>query len=182
MANSQFSPVRLRRAAVADLDAVMALERGPGYADFVGRSPRSEHEDMLASERYVYLLGLDDADTPFAFAILRDPQDLHGNLYLKRVAVDAPGQGRGVRFLSAALDWAFASTAAHRFHLDCFVENWRARRAYEKLGFTHDGVLREAYLGPDGRRRDLALMAITRPEWMARTRDWPNAADGRAAP
>lgn len=123
---------------------------------------------MLDSPRYVYLLGLFGAGDPFAFAILRDPHDPHGNLYLKRVAVDAPGEGRGTMFLAAVMDWAFAETKAHRFFLDCFVENSRARRAYEKLGFSHDGVLREAYLAPDGRRRDLALMAITRPEWLAR--------------
>ncbi len=170
MANSHLpAPAfHLRRANVDDLEAVMALERGPGFEAYVGRSPRAEHEEMLASPRYVYLLGLMAAQQPFAFAILRDPDDPHGNLYLKRVAVDAPGEGRGTRFLAAVIDWAFAETAAHRFHLDCFVENLRARRAYEKLGFSHDGVLREAYLAPDGRRRDLALMALTRPEWLTR--------------
>ena len=125
---------------------------------------------MLASPTYAYLLGLDAIATPFAFAILRDLTDAHGNLYLKRIAVDEPGAGRGTAFLAAVIDWAFASTAAHRFYLDCFQENLRARRAYAKLGFSEDGILREAYLGPDGRRRDLTLMALTRPEWRARPR------------
>jgi diamine N-acetyltransferase len=170
MANSQVphSAVRLRRADENDLEAILALERGPGYEAYVGRSSPAEHAEMLASPRYVYLVGLEATEPPFAFAILRDPDDPHGNLYLKRVAVDLPGEGRGGRFLSAVLDWAFAETAAHRFHLDCFVENTRAHKAYAKLGFSHDGVLREAYLAPDGRRRDLALMALTRPEWLAR--------------
>jgi RimJ/RimL family protein N-acetyltransferase len=148
----------------------MALERRPGFECYVGRSTRAEHEDMLVSPRYVYLVGLFTQETPFAFAILRDPADPHGNLYLKRVAVDEPGKGRGVRFLAEVIDWAFEATAAHRLYLDCFVENVRAHRAYEKLGFTRDGVLREAYFDPDGRRRDLALMALTRPEWQARSR------------
>ena len=39
---------------------------------------------------------------------------------------------------------------------------------YGKLGFTRDGVLREAYLAPDGRRCDLVLMALTKPEWLSR--------------
>ena len=128
--------VVLRRASLADLDAVMALERRPGYEAYVGRSPRDEHELMLASPTYAYLLGLDAIATPFAFAILRDLTDAHGNLYLKRIAVDEPGAGRGTAFLAAVIDWAFASTAAHRFYLDCFQENLRARRAYAKLGFS----------------------------------------------
>jgi len=174
MANSHFSrfpandAVTLRRAEKADLDAVMALERLPGYEAVVGRSPRAEHEVLLASPRHAYLLGFLDAATPFAFALLRDLDNAHGNLYLQRVAVDAPGLGRGTRFLAAVIGWAFAETSAHRFHLDCFVENARARRAYQKLGLTHDGILREAYLTPEGKRRDLVLMAITRPEWRAR--------------
>ena len=98
---------------------------------------------------------------------LRDLDEPNGNLYLKRIAVDEPGRGEGTRFLASLIDWAFAHTAAHRIYLDCFVENLRAQRAYAKLGFTRDGVLRQAYLGPDGRRRDLTLMALTRPEWTA---------------
>ena len=172
MANSS-KRTSLRWAREGDLDAIMAIERRPGYEDFVGRSPRAEHEEMLSSPRYVYLLGYEATETPFAFGILRDPDDPNGNVYLKRVAVDVPGEGRGGRFLSAVIDWVFALTLPHRFYLDCFVDNARARRAYEKLGFSHDGVLREAYLAPDGRRRDLALMALIRREWLARSRVLP---------
>ena len=171
MANWNFSdddPFTLRRAEIADLDAIMALERRPGYEALVGRSSRAEHEDRLASPRNAYLLGFLESENPLGFAILRNLDNAHGNLYLQRVAVDAPGRGRGTRFLAAVIDWAFAETQAHRFHLDCFVDNFRARRVYEKLGLTHDGILREAYLAPEGTRRDLALMAITRPEWRAR--------------
>jgi len=174
MPNSHFFPtaddkaVTLRRAEKADLGSVMALERLPGYEALVGRSPRADHEEMLSSGRHAYLLGFLDAPAPFAFAMLRDLDNAHGNVYLQRVAVDSPGQGRGTRFLTAVVDWTFAETSAHRFYLDCFLENARARRAYAKLGLTHDGNLREAYLASDGTRRDLALMAITRPEWTAR--------------
>jgi RimJ/RimL family protein N-acetyltransferase len=174
MVNSHFSEsprggvLTLRRAEIADLDAVMALERRPGYEALVGRSPRAEHEQMLASSRYAYWLGSLGSGRPFAFAMLRDLDNPHGNVYLQRIAVDEPGQGRGTRFLAAVIDRAFAESAAHRFYLDCFVENARARRAYAKLGLTHDGLLREAYLTAEGTRRDLALMAITRPEWRAR--------------
>ena len=59
----------------------------------------------------------------------------------------------------------------------------RGRNAlYEKLGFRRDGVLREAYLGTDGRRRDLTLMALLRPEWEARTAAAPqDLVEGDAA-
>lgn len=139
----------------------MKLERGPGYEAFVGRSPRSEHEALLADSRHVYLIGEREA----AFAILRDVEDPHGNVYLKRIAVARPGRGEGARFLARVLDWTFARPSPHRFHLDCFEDNFRAQAMYAKLGFTRDGVLREAYLDPTGQRRTLILMALTRPEW-----------------
>ena len=162
----QNAPLILRPAASSDLDAVMAIERAPGYEALVGRSTRAEHEAMLAGPRHAYFLG--ERERPEAFAILRDFADVNGNLYLKRIAVATPGRGDGASFLSALLDWVYSETATHRFYLDCFADNFRAQAMYAKLGFTRDGVLREAYLGPDGRRRDLVLMALTKPEWLSR--------------
>ena len=66
------------------------------------------------------------------------------------------------------IDWTFERASAHRFWLDCFSHNARAQRVYEKLGLTRDGVLREAYLGADGVRRDLTMMALTRRQWVER--------------
>jgi GNAT superfamily N-acetyltransferase len=162
----QIAPLSLRRAALSDLDAVMAIERAPGYEALVGRSTRAEHEAMLAGSRHAYFIG--ERAAPEAFAILRDLADPHGNVYLQRIAVATPGRGDGALFLAALIDWAFAHTAAHRFHLDCFDDNVRAQAMYTKLGFSRDGVLRQAYLAPDGRRRDLVAMALLRPEWLSR--------------
>jgi RimJ/RimL family protein N-acetyltransferase len=92
------------------------------------------------------------------------------NLYLRRVAVARPDQGLGTAFLSLVLDEAFGPMGAERFHLDCFADNLRAQRSYEKLGFTRDGVLRQAYRRADGTRADLVMMAILKTEWEARAR------------
>lgn len=159
------SKITLRRAASADIAAIMAIERAPGYEDYVGRSSHAEHEEMLASPRYTYFIGLGPEGDALAFAILRDFDDPHGNLYLKRIAAARPGEGIGARFMRLLIDWAFAETDAHRFYLDCFADNARAQRLYEKFGFTRDGVLRQAYVGPDGGRKDLALMALLKSEW-----------------
>ena len=59
---------------------------------------------------------------------------------------------------------------AELFHLDCFADNARAQRSYEKLGFTRDGVLRKAYRLADGTRADLVMMALLKTEWEARGR------------
>ncbi len=162
------SILTLRSAALADLDAIMAIERTPDFEHFVGRSSEAEHRAMLASSNYAYFVGEATDGAIAAFAILRDLEDAHGNLYLKRIAVARPGQGVGGAFFRLVVEWVFTRTAAHRFWLDCFAHNARAQRVYEKLGFSRDGVLRQAYRAPDGSRLDLTMMALTRPQWAAR--------------
>jgi ribosomal protein S18 acetylase RimI-like enzyme len=157
----------LRPAALADIGAVMAIERSPDYALYVARSEEDDHRAMLASPSHAYRLGVGEAATVEAFAILRGLGDPHANLYLKRIAVACPGQGVGTAFLSLVLDEAFGSMGAERFHLDCFADNFRAQRSYEKVGFTRDGVLRKAYRLTDGTRADLVMMAILKTEWEA---------------
>jgi ribosomal protein S18 acetylase RimI-like enzyme len=162
--------LRLRPAALADIGAVMAIERSPDYELYVARSEEEEHRAMLSSPSHAYRLGVGQSGAVEAFAILRGLGDPHANLYLKRVAVARPGQALGTAFLSLVLDEAFGSLGAERFYLDCFADNARAQRSYEKLGFTRDGVLRQAFRLADGSRSDLVMMAILKSEWEARER------------
>jgi ribosomal protein S18 acetylase RimI-like enzyme len=162
------SCLTLRPATLADLGAVMAIERSPDYERYVARSEEEEHRAMLSSPSHAYRLGVGVSGAVEAFAVVRGLGDPHLNLYLKRIAVARPGQGVGAAFLSLVLDEAFGPMGAERFHLDCFADNVRAQRAYAKLGFTRDGVLRKAYRQADGTRTDLVMMAILKSEWEAR--------------
>jgi RimJ/RimL family protein N-acetyltransferase len=158
----------LRTAAAGDLEAIMAIERAPGFERWVGRSSAQEHRAMMGDANYIYLVGETYGEV-VAFAILRDLSDPHGNRYLKRVVVARPDEGIGRVFLERVVDWTFNRVGAHRFWLDFFSHNARAQHVYETLGFTRDGVLREAYLDADGVRRDLTMMALTRPQWVERS-------------
>jgi ribosomal protein S18 acetylase RimI-like enzyme len=160
----------LRPAALADIGAVMAIERSPEFELCVGRSEEAEHRAMLDSPSHAYRLGIGARCEIEAFAILRGLDDVHANLYLKRVAVARPGKGLGTAFLSLVLDEAFELMGAERFYLDCFADNARAQAVYRKLGMSRDGVLRQAYRLADGRRADLVLMAILKGEWQGRAR------------
>ena len=160
----------LRPAAPADIGVVMAIERSPDYELYVARSEEEEHRAMLASPSHAYRLGAGERGVVEAFAVLRGVGDPHLNLYLKRIAVADPGRGLGTAFLSLVLDEAFGPLGAERFHLDCFADNLRAQRSYEKLGLTRDGVLRQAYRLADGTRKDLVMMSILKNEWEARRR------------
>ncbi len=54
----------------------------------------------------------------------------------------------------------------HRVRLDVFDFNPRAHRAYEKVGFVHEGTVRDE-LFFDGEWIDSHLMSILESEWAA---------------
>ena len=157
----------LRVATFDDIDIVMRIERLPGYDIFVGSSPRDEHEArLLAGTEALLIWEIDGAVR--GFAILQKLGSASKCVLLKRIAVDAPGDGLGAPFVRAVIDHVFGSTDAHRLELDTSAENPRARHVYEKLGFVHEGRVRDVYRLDDGRYVSSDLFSILRHEWEAR--------------
>lgn len=157
--------IGLRPAGPEDIAFIMATERSPGFEKLVGRWSEEAHRAALTTVSHAYLLGMDAAGERAGFAIVRDLDDAHGNVCLKRIAVTAPGRGFGSGFVGALVRWAFTHTAAHRLWLDVMAHNARARHVYGAHGFVEEGVMRGAYLGADGGRIDLVLMSLLRPDW-----------------
>ena len=162
------SAAALRRAEGEDIPFIMAVERRPGYDRMVGRWTEAEHFAALSNPGYAYLVGTGDMGHAAGFTILRDIDDPHGNVCLKRIAVAQPGRGFGGAFLGLVLAWTFAETPAHRIWLDVLADNKRARHVYTAAGFVEEGLLRQAYRLPQGGRIDLVLMSLLRPDWLAR--------------
>jgi len=162
--------VHLRSARPDDIGFIATTERIPGYEGMIGQSSEERHRAGLTDPDRAYLLGIDAAGERVAFAILCDVADAHGNVSLLRVAVSLPDQGIGSRFLREILRWVFAETAAYRFWLTVLPDNARARHVYASHGFVEEGVLRGAFRFADGRRGDLVMMSILRPDWLGRLR------------
>ena len=83
----------LRPALLADVAAIMAIERSPDYERYVARSEAEEHRAMLALPSHAYRVGVGQSSEIEAFAVLRGLGDPQLNLYLKRIAVARPDQG-----------------------------------------------------------------------------------------
>ena len=94
---------------------------------------------------------------------------------------DAWGHGYGGEATSLMVDHAFSSLGLHRVALSVFAFNQRAIRAYERVGFEHEGKSREA-IWRDGRWWDEIHMSVLEPEWRARRWQERAAAEGRSAP
>ena len=73
-------------------------------------------------------------------------------------------QGLGQDILTTLVDYGFGYLNLHRIFLRVFAENTRAIRAYEKVGFVHEGRFREAEWR-HGRWQDMLFMSILRREW-----------------
>jgi len=146
-----------------DIPAIMAIERLPGYDKLVGRWDSGKHRAEMASPSVRYL-ALREGGALAGFAIVLGLDDPNQRAHLKRIAVAAPGLGAGARLLRGVVDHVFAESRTNRLDLDVFVGNDRAKRAYERAGFTAEGVMREHHATPEG-FCDVWLMSILRREW-----------------
>ncbi|MGW0424573.1 GNAT family N-acetyltransferase [Streptomyces sp. NPDC003015] len=74
------------------------------------------------------------------------------------------GSGLGTEATRLIVGYGFEKLGLHRISLEVYAFNPRARRAYEKVGFVAEGVLRDALLW-EGERVDATVMSILSPEW-----------------
>ena len=83
------------------------------------------------------------------------------------LAADAQGRGTMTLAVAALVDHAFDAWGMHRVELQAAVGNARSRAVAERLGFVHEGVLREAERFAT-RYADLDVFSVLEPEWRLR--------------
>lgn len=86
------------------------------------------------------------------------------------IVIGDPGswdKGYGREAIGLVLDHAFGDLDLHRIMLHVHEENARAVACYERVGFTREGVLRDAHFR-EGRFGNDLVMSVLAPEWRAR--------------
>lgn len=83
-----------------------------------------------------------------------------------QVAPAAQGRGVGTFALAGMLRHAFADLGLNRVELTVLDTNARARRMYERAGFTLEGTMRQAAY-KEGRFVDMHVMGLLASEWRA---------------
>jgi diamine N-acetyltransferase len=157
----------IRAALPEDVPHIVAIEQIPEYRNYIGAWPAEEHLRAMAGADNEYFVLCGEEASVEGFVILQGIRSEHDSLYLKRIAVRTPNRGFGRALLEYAISRAFLHHRAHRFWLDVFETNARARRVYESYGFRYDGVMREAILR-DGEYHTLALMSLLDREYTSR--------------
>ncbi|BDZ63840.1 ribosomal protein S18-alanine N-acetyltransferase [Agromyces mangrovi Wang et al. 2018] len=138
----------LRRAAAADLDAIMAIERSvftsdAWSADSMARELVDEHG------HYLVATPADEPDVVVAYAGLLAPRGSgQGDIQTIAVAPDARSGGLGRALMQALLAEAWRR-GAHDVFLEVRADNPVAQALYRSLGFAELGR-RRGYYQPDG--------------------------------
>lgn len=139
-------------------------DRAPGLADlehwYATRAAHADRFDLSIIERAtgewageVVLNGLNADNESCGFRIL-----LQGPRFY--------GRGLGTEASRLVLGYAFDVVGVHRVELQVYDFNPRARHVYEKLGFVHEGTMRDA-LRWDGQWVDCHLMSMLDSDWQS---------------
>ena len=177
--------VRLTAVTSADVAVITRWWGDPDFMRLYNTAPAMPRNDDQVSRRFD--IGR-TSDNAFLFAIRRsdavgdnDDDDLLGLVELdgmdwvhRTTSISIGigqachrGQGYGREAMQLALAFAFDELNLYRVCLTVFSYNEQAIALYEGLGFVREGAYRE-HLERDGRRYDMLLYGLLRPEWAAR--------------
>ena len=152
-----------RRTAPSDLDAVLNMEQR--FSAFVGQWTRETHLAALDDPSSIAHLLFYHEEEPLAgYAILRGLNLDSRSIELMRIAMGSPDKGYGRQALALTLGWCFGERKAHRVWLDVRAQNTRAQHVYKAMGFTLEGVLRDA-ICVNGAFESLMVMSLLEDEY-----------------
>lgn len=143
-------------------DRIASGEDTPEYT--IGQLEEIYKRWSVAEDRAVWVIEAEGEVVGEILLLDLDAADLACGLRLW--IAGRTGHGIGTRAIRAALSHAFDTVGLHRVGLEVYDHNPRARRLYERIGFVHEGTLRDA-LRLDDRWVDAHLMSLLRPEWDA---------------
>lgn len=111
---------------------------------------------LLADDRPIGTIGLEDISF----------EDGHAEFGIAIGEKAEWNKGHGTDALRVICDFGFGQLRLERIGLYVYAGNDRARRSYEKAGFTHEGTMRRAHFAR-GEHHDVHVMSLLRDEWLA---------------
>ncbi|WP_405720305.1 GNAT family N-acetyltransferase [Streptomyces sp. NBC_00046] len=163
-----------------DAELMHGWRSDPVTAHQMGIWPRSLTAVRERIERYIddddrddFLILLPDS-TPVGHVALSGQNIVDGTAQVElMLAAQHRGHGHGTAALDALVDLAFGELPMYRLAAETHTDNSPALAVLAKSGFTKEGISRAACLHR-GRRYDLAVLSLLRPEWeeLNRPRAW----------
>ncbi len=171
--------VRIRNITRADIPLLVKWKNDPEIADLVRGAPINTTFE-IESRRYEKGLGEYDTlrliiesltGSSIGFISLGsiDKENRKAELGMLIGEKRMWNQGFGTDALVTLLRHLFLELDFHRVGLEVFEYNVRAKKVYEKTGFTIEGLERQG-LYRNGRYYDIILMGILRDEFLGKYR------------
>ncbi|MGW6488177.1 GNAT family N-acetyltransferase [Streptomyces sp. NPDC055056] len=164
---------------VDDAELLHGWRCDPVSAYQIGIWPRSlsatreRIESDRDDDRDDFLVLLPDS-TPIGHIALTCQNIVNGTAHVElMLAGEHRGHGHGTAAVDALVDLAFGELPLYRITAETHTDNAPALTVLTKAGFVHEGTSRAACLHR-GRRHDLAVHSLLRPEWeeLNRPRAW----------
>ncbi len=155
----------LRTATEEDLGFIMEAERDPEASRYITVQPRERHLAAMASDEEELLVFEREKERVGYARLSRRLAHRHGNVEIQTLVITERGRGIGTRAIELILAREFGELGGHRVWLDAISTNDRALHTYEKVGFTREGAMREAWRLPDGSYDSIVLLSILDREW-----------------
>ncbi len=140
--------------------------------DAIPAAPRTAEDlkkEFLQASPNTFRFGMRQIDDEAILGVVQLQSILwtHGVAWLAiEIGKTHQNRGYGQEAIRLALKFAFHELNLYRVQLSVYSYNTRGIAAYEKVGFKHEGTYRE-FLFRDGKRYDMLLYSILRPEWEA---------------
>ncbi|MFF5784714.1 GNAT family N-acetyltransferase [Streptomyces sp. NPDC012693] len=163
-----------------DAELIHGWRSDPVAAHHIGLWPRSltavrerVERDIEDDDRDDFLI-VPPGGTPVGHVALTGQNIVNGTAQVElMLAARHRGHGHGTAALDAVVDLAFGELPVFRLTAETHTDNAPALAVLAKSGFTQEGISRAACLHR-GRRHDLAVFSLLRPEWdeLNRPRAW----------
>ena len=114
-----------------------------GFFPLLPYSIDENYIPQLQTGRFIALTGVDEEGTPVGHLIIRYPKENDdSSVRFGFIIVDPEirGKGYGRELLRLAIDYVRNNLTATRIDLGVFVNNPKAKRCYESVGFTEYGA------------------------------------------
>ena len=157
--------VAFKPTTKADLEFVLNSERHPDNSPYVKQWSRQQHLDALKDPNIRHFVVETAHDSkPVGYVIFVGLLDTDLCLELKRIVINEKRRGYGHDAVRLAMAYAFDQLCFHRVWLDVMKDNKRAYKVYRSLGFSVEGIHRQAArLGSSF--KDLMVMSVLRREY-----------------
>lgn len=151
-----------------DSEFLQLLDADPAKPADVKRLQKEmqEYADKPKPEHFSFLIRRLEDDLEIGETALWNALNPHGHAWLSVFIGDRGlwGKGYGSDAVQTLLRYGFQELNLHRISLGTFGYNTRAVRAYERLGFVHEGIVRSS-MRRYGKRVDVFNLGMLHAEW-----------------